>query len=105
MRQNMMGFGDGSGISWTIFKQSAPRSRQITTPAPHLSHIQEIKCRKTHKIPKYDSMTVNELAAIETTFTMLFHQHFQLFAQNNWTEVREAQRVFNDVQTATKPQT
>ena len=26
-----MGFGDGSGISWTICKQSAPRSRQITT--------------------------------------------------------------------------
>jgi len=29
--------GDGSGISWTIFKQSAPRSRQITTPTPHHS--------------------------------------------------------------------
>ena len=26
-----------SGISWTICKQSAPRSRQITTPAPHRS--------------------------------------------------------------------
>jgi len=24
MRQEMMGFGDGSGISWTIRKQSAP---------------------------------------------------------------------------------
>ena len=32
-----MGFGDGSGISWTICKQSAPPSRQITTPAPHHS--------------------------------------------------------------------
>jgi len=29
--------GDGSGISWTICKQSAPRSRQITTPTPHHS--------------------------------------------------------------------
>jgi len=28
-------FWDGSGISWTICKQSAPRSRQITTPTPH----------------------------------------------------------------------
>ena len=28
----MVGFGDGSGISWTIYKQSALRSRQITTP-------------------------------------------------------------------------
>jgi len=26
-----------SGISWTICKQSAPRSRQITTPTPHYS--------------------------------------------------------------------
>ena len=33
----MMGFGDGSGISWTIRKQSAPRSREITTTAPHHS--------------------------------------------------------------------
>jgi len=37
MRQEMMGFGDGSGISWTVCKQSAPRSRQITMPAPHHS--------------------------------------------------------------------
>jgi len=35
MRQEMMGFGNGSGISWTICKQSAPRFRQITTPTPH----------------------------------------------------------------------
>jgi len=27
----------GSGISWTICKQSAPRCRQITTPTPHHS--------------------------------------------------------------------
>ena len=34
MRQE---FWDGSVISWTICKQSAPRSRQITTPTPHHS--------------------------------------------------------------------
>ena len=34
-----MGFWDGSGISWTICKQSAPRSRQITTPTPHHAKI------------------------------------------------------------------
>jgi len=33
----MMGFWDGSGISWTIRKQYAPRSRQITTPTRHHS--------------------------------------------------------------------
>jgi len=32
-----MGFWDGSGISWTTCKQSAPRSRQITTRTPHQS--------------------------------------------------------------------
>ena len=32
-----MGFWDGSGISWTICKQSAPRSRKITTTTPHHS--------------------------------------------------------------------
>jgi len=26
-----------SGISWTIYKQAAPRSRQITTPTTHHS--------------------------------------------------------------------
>jgi len=38
-----MGFWDGSGISWTICKQSAPRSRQITTPTPHHLMRQIIK--------------------------------------------------------------
>jgi len=33
----MMWFWDGSGISWTICKQFAPRFRQITTPTPHRS--------------------------------------------------------------------
>ena len=32
-----MGFWDGSGIGWTTRKQSAPRSRQMTTPTPHHS--------------------------------------------------------------------
>jgi len=31
----MMGFWADSGISWTICKLSAPRSRQITSPTPH----------------------------------------------------------------------
>jgi len=37
MRQEMVWFEDGSGISWTIGKQSAPLSRHITTPTPHHS--------------------------------------------------------------------
>jgi len=34
LEQEMMG---GSGISWTICKSFAPRSRQITMPVPHQS--------------------------------------------------------------------
>jgi len=37
MSQELMGVWDGSGISWTICKQSAPHSRQITTPTAHQS--------------------------------------------------------------------
>ena len=37
MNTEIMGLGDGSGIGGTIYKQSAPRSRQITTPTPHHS--------------------------------------------------------------------
>jgi len=36
MMQEMMWFRDGSGIIWTVCKQSAPRSRQITTPTPRV---------------------------------------------------------------------
>jgi len=37
MIQETMAFWDGSDINWTIRKQSAPHSRQITTPTPHHS--------------------------------------------------------------------
>jgi len=37
MRQETTEFWDGSDISWTICKQSAPQSRQMTTPTPHHS--------------------------------------------------------------------
>jgi len=33
----MTGFWDGSGISWTICRQSTPCSRQMTTQTPHHS--------------------------------------------------------------------
>ena len=39
-----MWFWDGSGISWTICKQPAPRSVQITTPTPHHQwHSQDLE--------------------------------------------------------------
>jgi len=42
----------GSGISWAICK-SAPRSRQITTPAPHYSVFLQagcLSCRPTNSV-------------------------------------------------------
>jgi len=39
MKQEMMGFWNRSGISWTIYKQSAPCFRQMTTPTPHNSIV------------------------------------------------------------------
>ena len=44
MRQEKIGFGADSGISCTVWKQSAPCSRQITTTAPH--HSRGRKSRK-----------------------------------------------------------
>ena len=35
--REIMGLGDGSGTGGTTYKQSAPRSRQVTTPTPHHS--------------------------------------------------------------------
>jgi len=37
-----MRFGGRSGISWTVCKQSAPRSRQITTPTPYLQDLENV---------------------------------------------------------------
>ena len=33
-------WGDGSGVSWTVCKQSAPGCRQITMPTPYHSVLQ-----------------------------------------------------------------
>ena len=38
----------GSGISWTIFKSFAPRSRQTTTPVPPPLHPLQARCPSCH---------------------------------------------------------
>ena len=68
--------------------------------ARSLLYTQEMKPRNTHKIPEDDGVIVHQLAAVETVFTMLFHQHLQLFAQNNWTQVRKTQCVLDNVHAA-----
>ena len=45
LRQEIMGFRDGSVISWTMCKQSAPRCRQTTTPRPrHTTFTGQMLC-------------------------------------------------------------
>ena len=51
----------GSGISWTICK-SAPRSRQITTPAPHRSGFLQAgcpSCRPTNSVKALKAVLQN----------------------------------------------
>ena len=82
MGQAIMGFRDGSGISWTTCKQSAPRSTQITTPTPHYSSFtdrmlfltpnqqrQSAESTRTFlkDIPQKYSKTDAELVAIRKT--------------------------------------
>jgi len=52
MRQDMTGFMDGSGISWTICKQSASRSRHIITPSwlSIRKSIRPVKVERFHRV-------------------------------------------------------
>jgi len=53
----------GSGISWNICK-SAPRSRQITTPAPHYSVFLEAgcpSCRPTNSVKALKTSSLHRL--------------------------------------------
>jgi len=82
-----MGFGDGSGIGWTTCKQSAPRSRQITTPTPQAgcsswcptNSVKTLKARShVNNITK--SSCAKQRANCNTTA-------FCLIAKANFTEI------------------
>jgi len=52
-------WGDGSGVSWTVCKQSAPGCRQITMPTPYHSVLQ-VRCsswRPTNSVKAEDRPT------------------------------------------------
>jgi len=72
----------GSGISWAICK-SAPRSRQITTPAPHHFLRPNQQCQSTEgtalKAPIYTrTLTQNNTMKIRCTFqSCAVHFHSQ----------------------------
>ena len=57
----MMGFWRGSGIRWTICKQSAPRSREITTLTPHHSPVLDYLARGPELIPVLGSQPAGDV--------------------------------------------
>jgi len=59
----------GSGISWAICK-SAPRSRQITTPAPHHSVFLQARCPSWRPTNSVKALTV-ELSVRQFEFHKL----------------------------------
>jgi len=61
---------DGSGISWTICKQSAPRSRQVSTSTPHHSIFTD---RKLFLTPKQQSQSIE---GYDTEHTHTFNGPF-----------------------------
>jgi len=60
-----------SGISWTICKKSAPRSRQITTPTRHHSNVLKSRLKSQSQLgfAHHWSMTVQSSFAIMSTST------------------------------------
>jgi len=58
----------GSGISWAIGK-SAPRPRQITTPAPHHSSFLQAgcpSCRPTNSVKALKAFSAKTLVLIKS---------------------------------------
>ena len=66
-----MGFWDGSGISWTICKQSAPRSRQTTTPTPH--HCDKTETNKFCTLYSWQNSYIHMLTAGPASSTDAAH--------------------------------
>jgi len=119
MRQEMMGFCFGSGISRTICKQSAPRSREITTPAPHCSlscrldalpATQQTASEHRRQSTTHDSEINKNPATIKkllllicsvkrwittTTVTLRHKQHFKYissYTTNQWNTLQRQQQ-------------
>jgi len=65
----------GSGISWAICK-SAPRSRQITTPAPHrMPFLPPNQQRQSAEGTQEDTHTGSRIHAVEAELHFFIHTH------------------------------
>jgi len=61
----------GSGISWAICK-SAPRSRQITTPAPHHSVVLQARCPSCHP--------THSIKALKVPYAVWYNTFYGIYA-------------------------
>jgi len=51
--------GGGSGINWTVCKSFVPRSRRITTPAPH--HVYTLQAGCTYWRPTINVKALKDI--------------------------------------------
>jgi len=82
-----MGFGDGSGIIWTICKRSTPHSRQITTPTTHHSTFTGLMLFLTPNQQCQSTEGIFNLLML----LLLLHLFSGLFSRN-WTELSKVLR-------------
>ena len=68
----MTEFWDDSGIRWTICKQSAPRSRQITTPTPHNAIFLHSGCSSRRPTNSVKALKARMQTMQSTTKSTLF---------------------------------
>ena len=68
-----------SGISWTIRKQSAPRSRQTTTPTPHHSIFLQAgwsSSRPTNSVKALKALICRQQKTIDIhSYIVVFQRH------------------------------
>ena len=78
----MAGFWDGSGISWTICKQSAPGSRQIATPIPHRSIFYRLKALPSKELR--ERLGVDDIALVLQQNRLRWNGHVLRKDDDHW---------------------
>ena len=85
-----------SGISWTICKQSAPRSRQITTQTPHHSVFLQAGCsswRPTNSVKAQKAQCAFKLNKWKLLLNYVHHQYSALLARLTSCSLASTDRV------------
>ena len=90
----------GNGITWTMFKLSAPRSRQITIRATHHSSFLQAGCSSCHPTNSVKALKANfQTDSILETPNYRSHPIYQHFASPFLSSERGKERHFRyDIQ-------